>query len=35
VFAFACLRFWGDEFSDIRVPFALFVPTIVMAAQVV
>lgn len=35
VFAFACLRFWGDEFSDIRVPFAVFVPTLWMAARFV
>ena len=33
VFAFACLRFWGDEFSDIRLPFAVFVPTLLLAAQ--
>ena len=33
VFAFACVRFWGDEFSDIRVPFAVFVPTLLMAAR--
>lgn len=35
VFAFACVRFWGDEFSDIRVPFAFFVPSLWMAARLV
>ena len=33
VFLFACLRFWGDERSDIRVPFAVFLPTLWMAAR--
>lgn len=31
VFAFACLRFWGDEYSDIRVPFAVFLPALWLA----
>jgi hypothetical protein len=26
VSAFAALRYWGDEHSDIKVPFMLFVP---------
>jgi len=33
VFFFACLRYWGDEYSDIRVPFAVFVPTLWVAAR--
>jgi hypothetical protein len=32
VFFFACLRYWGDEYSDIRVPFAMFVPALWIAA---
>lgn len=27
---FACVRFWGDELSDIRLPFAMFLPAIWM-----
>lgn len=27
VSAFAAMRYWGDELSDIKVPFLLFVPT--------
>jgi hypothetical protein len=27
VSAFAAMRYWGDEISDIKVPFLLFVPT--------
>ena len=26
--AFAVMRYWGDEFSDIKVPFLFFVPTL-------
>ena len=26
VSAFAVMRYWGDELSDIKVPFMLFVP---------
>jgi len=33
VFFFACLRFWGDEHSDIRVPFAVFLPALWVAAS--
>jgi hypothetical protein len=28
VSAFAVLRYWGDEVSDIKVPFLFFVPAL-------
>jgi hypothetical protein len=31
VSAFAVLRYWGDELSDIKVPFMLFVPAFAYA----
>lgn len=33
VFAFAMVRFWGDELSDIRVPFLVFLPALWVAAS--
>jgi hypothetical protein len=33
LFFFAFLRFWGDEHSDIRVPFAVFLPALWVAAS--
>ncbi len=32
VLAFAMVRYWDDEVSDIRVPFVVFVPALWMAA---
>lgn len=32
VLAFAMVRYWNDEVSDIRVPFLVFVPTLWAAA---
>lgn len=32
VLAFAMLRYWNDEVSDIRVPFLVFVPALWIAA---
>ena len=28
VSAFAVMRYWGDEHSDIKVPFLLFIPAL-------
>ena len=28
VFFLACARYWKDEYSDIRVPLAMFVPAL-------
>ena len=32
VFFLACARYWKDEYSDIRVPLAVFVPALWVAA---
>lgn len=32
VLGFAMVRYWGDEVSDIRVPFLVFLPTFWIAA---
>jgi positive regulator of sigma E activity len=32
VLAFAMIRYWNDEVSDIRVPFLVFVPALWIAA---